>query len=314
MQTLQYLRKTHGDYKYASLLHTISDVDFDFEALGQALDCQRDFYGVGILYSEDQREYVVRQPRSAASVKYVIVTKVPHISKDVAAASLKDAITSPSLGKEITSAALSCGGLLLTIGAAVLGIGAIPFTLGTSSAMVALAVAGTSATLAQCGLSLYRIYDINENNGENTAWLDSQQWYLTTSCILDVISVASAGAALRDILITYRTMRAASSLKVSQWLRSLPRQDRARITEHIMRTQNPGISNKAIKSFIAIGKYPKRFPTEGLQKTLQVQLLNSLNSMSAFSGSAIGGVINPPRSIFDSGDYVVGMLQSIEVF
>lgn len=110
MQTLQYLRKTRGDYKYASLLHTISDVDFDFEALGQALDCQRDFYGVGILYSEDQREYVVRQSRSAASAKYVIVTKVPHISKDVAAASIKDAISSPSLGKEITSAALSCGG------------------------------------------------------------------------------------------------------------------------------------------------------------------------------------------------------------
>ncbi|MFO6299420.1 hypothetical protein [Rahnella selenatireducens] len=81
-----------------------------------------------------------------------------------------------------------------------------------------------------------------------------------------------------------------------------------------MRTQNPGISNKVIKSFIAIGKYPKRFPTEGLQKTLQVQLLNSLNSMVAFSGSAIGGILNTPRSILDSGEYVVGMLQSIEVF
>ena len=57
MPTLQYFRQTCGDYKYASLLHTISDVDFDSEARGQALDCQRDFDGVGIIYSEDQREY-----------------------------------------------------------------------------------------------------------------------------------------------------------------------------------------------------------------------------------------------------------------
>ncbi len=314
MPTLQYFRQTRGDYKYASLLHTISDVDFDFEALGQALDCQRDFYGVGIIYSEDQREYVVRQPRNAVSVKYVIVTKTPHINKDVAAASLKDAISTPSLSKEITSTVLSCGGLLLTIGAAIVGTGAVPFTLGASSAMVALAISGTAATATQCVLGLYRIYDINSNNAENTVWLDSQQWYLTTSCILDIMSVASAGAALKDVLITYRAMRASSSLKVSQWLRSLPRQDRARITKEIMRIQNPGISNKAIKSFIAIGKYPKRFPNEGLQKTLQVQLMNGLNSMAAFSGSAIGGVLNSPASILDSGEYVVGMLQSIEVF
>ncbi|QLK59734.1 hypothetical protein GE278_02555 [Enterobacteriaceae bacterium Kacie_13] len=314
MPTLQYFRQTRGDYKYASLLHTISDVDFDFEALGQALDCQRDFYGVGIIYSEDQKEYVVRQPRNAVSVKYVIVTKVPHINKDVAAASLKDAISTPSLSKEITSTVLSCGGLLLTIGAAIVGTGAVPFTLGASSGMVALAVAGTIATTAQCVNGIVRVVDMTTNEGEITTWLDSQQWYLTTSCILDIMSVASAGAALKDVLITYRAMRASSSLKVSQWLRSLPRQDRARITKEIMRIQNPGISNKAIKSFIAIGKYPKRFPTEGLQKTLQVQLLNSLNSMAAFSGSAIGGVLNSPASILDSGEYVVGMLQSIEVF
>lgn len=314
MQTLQYLTKTRGDFKYARLLHTISDVDFDFEALGQALDCQRDFYGVGILYSEEQREFIVRKPTNAALVKYVIVTKVPHINKEVAAASLKKTVSSPSLSKEITSAALSCGGLLLTIGAAVVGTGAIPFTAGASSPMVALAIAGAIATTAQCINGIVRVVDITKNESEITTWLDSQQWYLTTSCILDVISLASAGGALKDVLIAYRTMRATSSLKVSQWLRSLPRQDRARITEHIMRTQNPGISNKVIKSFIVIGKYPKRFPTEGLQKTLQVQLLNSLNSMVAFSGSAIGGVLNSPGSILDSGEYVVGMLQSIEVF
>lgn len=302
-----------GDFKIASLLHTITDVDFDFDALANALDCTRDLYGVGIIYSEEQRKYVVRSPKNTRSVIYVVVTKVPHASREIAGVKIKETVASPSLGKEIASAALSCGGVLLTIGAAILGTGAIPFTAGASSVMVAVAIAGTAATATQCALGLYRVYDINTNNSENTIWLDSQKWYLATSCILDVISVASAGAALKDVLITYRTMRAASSLKASKWLKALPRQDRARITEQIMQTQNPGISRKVMKSFITIGKYPKRFPSEGLQKTLQVQLLNSLNSMTAFTGSAIGGVINSPGSLNDTGEYVVGMLQAIEV-
>lgn len=302
-----------GDFRIASILHNISFVDFDFDALANALDCTKDLYGVGIIYSEDERQYVVRPPTNTKLVAYIVVTKVFHINRDIAEKSLKEAVTSPSLSKELLSTALSCGGLLLTIGAAIVGTGAIPFTAGASTAMVAIAIGGTAATATQCVLGLYRIYDINTNAGENTTWLDSQKWYLATTSLLDVISIASAGAALKDVIITYRTMRAASSLKASHWLKTLPRQDRARITEQIMRTQNPGISNKVIKAFILTGRYPKRFPSEGLQKSLQVQLLNSLNSMTALSGSAIGGVINSPESLLDTGDYIVGMLQTLEV-
>ncbi|AVF36952.1 hypothetical protein BV494_19405 [Rahnella sikkimica] len=303
-----------GDFKIASLLHTISDVDFNFDALANALDCTKDLYGVGIIYSEDQRQYVVRSPKNTRSVIYVVVTKVPHASREIAEVKIKETVASPSLSKEIASAALSCGGVLLTIGAAILGTGAIPFTAGASSVMVALAVAGTVATATQCVLGVVRIIDITENGAEVSTWLDSQKWYSATSNILDFISVASAGAALKGVLITYRTMKAASSLRASQWLRTLPREERVRITKEIIRNKNPGISNKEIKAFIKVGKYPKRFPTDGIQKSIQVQLLNSLNSMSAFSGSALWGVINSPGNLVDTGEYVVGMMQPIEVF
>jgi DNA-binding transcriptional MerR regulator len=56
-------------------------------------------------------------------------------------------------------------------------------------------------------------------------------------------------------------------------VKSYPRQDRARLTELIIRAQNPGISNKEIKALIRAGLYPKRFPTG----PVQVELTDNLD-------------------------------------
>lgn len=196
----------------------------------------------------------------------------------------------------------------------VAGSAAAPLTAGGSSVLVAIGYAGTAATGLQCINGLYRIYDLVENGGENVTWLDSQEWYIATSTSLDVISLVSAGGALKEAIATWRAMKSISSLKATEWLKSYPRQDRARLTELIIRAQNPGISNKEIKAVIRAGFYPKRFPTGPVQVELTRQLGQVVTSAAAFAGSAISGAIAAPGNIPRTGKYIVGTIQSLAVF
>lgn len=194
------------------------------------------------------------------------------------------------------------------------GTAATPLTAGGSGVLVAIGYAGTLATGLQCVNGLYRIYDLVENGGENVAWLDSQEWYVATSTSLDVISLASAGGALKEAVSTWRAMKSVSSLKATEWLKNYPRQDRARLTELIIRAQNPGISNKEIKALIRAGLYPKRFPTGPVQIELTRQLGQVVTSAAAFTGSAVSGVVASPGNIPRTGKYIIGTIQSLAVF
>jgi hypothetical protein len=201
---------------------------------------------------------------------------------------------------------------------------AVPLTAGASGALVALGYAGAAATGLQCINGLYRLYDLVENGGEDVAWLDSQGWYNATSTALDLISLASAGGVLKEVVTTWRAMKSVSSLKASQWLKEYPRQDRKRLTELIIKLQNPGISNKEIKALIRAGIYPKRFPVEPVQVELTRQLGNLVTSAAALAGSAVSGVVASPGNIPKTGRYIadgipkasryiVGTIQSLAV-
>ena len=166
----------------------------------------------------------------------------------------------------------------------------------------------------QCVNGIYRVYDLVENAGENVAWLDSQDWYVATSTSLDLISLACVGGALKEALATWRAMKSVSSLKATEWLRNYPRQDRARLTELIIRAQNRGITNKELKAAIRAGLYPKRFPVEPVQKELVKQLAQVVTSAAAMAGSAVSGIIAAPGNVPRTGRYIVGTIQSLAVF
>jgi len=293
--------------------------DFDFAALGAAMDCNRDFAQAGIIYAEGANRYLVRPNKrhpngQSGVVTHVIVTKYPaHATKSSVGKSLSDAVSAKSLGPEVASTVLSCGAMLITAGVIATGSAAVPLTGGASSLLVAIAYAGATATTLQCVNGVYRLYDLVDNGGHKVEWFDSQGWYNATSTALDLISLASAGGALKEAVATWRAMKSVSSLKATQWLQAYPRQDRARLTEQIIRAQNPGISNKEIKAAIRAGLYPKRFPIEPVQVELARQLSNVVTSAAALAGSAVSGVIASPGNIPKSARYVIGTIQSLAV-
>lgn len=262
--------------------------------------------------------YLVRPSRRYSNsihsqVTHIVISKVNERSISSSELSVKKTINSSSLGTEIASTALSCGGALLTLGVFIFGVGATPITAGASTPFAILGYAGAVATAAQCVNGAIRLYDIEFNDSQLTNWFDSESWYTSTCTILDVISLAAAGGALADVVKTYKQMKAISSLKAVDWLKSWPRQDRARLTEIIIKTQNPGISNKEIKALIRAGAYPNRYPIESVQRELKKQLISALSSSTAFMGSSVNGVIRSPDSIPKAGDYVIGTIQSFAV-
>lgn len=294
--------------------------DFNFKALGAAMDCTRAFYQAGIVYFDGHQRYLVRPSQrhpngQSGVVSHVIVTKViSHPSAYSAGKALTEAVSFNSMGTEIASTVISCGAMIITGAVMVAGTAATPLTAGGGSVLAAIGYAGTVASGLQCINGLYRVYDLVENGGENITWLDSQEWYVATSTSLDVISLASAGGALKEAIATWRAMKSVSSLKATEWLKSYPRQDRARLTELIIRTQNPGISNKEIKAVIRAGLYPKRFPVAPIQKELSRQLGQVVTSAASLAGSAVSGVIAAPANIPRTGKYIVGTIQSLAVF
>ena len=64
---------------------------------------------------------------------------------------------------------------------------------------------------------------------------------------------------------------------------------------------------------IRAGEYPGRYSTESLHRELIKQLINTKTSAMVVSGSAVSGVIHSPGSIATSGEYVFGLLQSVDI-
>ena len=302
-------------YEWSRLLGHTKGTDFNFHALGEALDCQRDFYGAGIIYNDGYRSFLVRSSNRSPGpnqITHVIVTKTTQLSREGMEQSITEAVKDPSIGTEIASTALSCGAVILTAAAWLVSMTAVPFTAGMSTPLAVLTTAGTIATGAQCLNGLWRLYDINTNGGQTVEWVDTQGWYTATSTVLDLVSLASVAGPLKEAVMTYKVMKANSSMKVIEWLKRYSRMERVRLTEAIIKQLNPGISNKAIKAMIRTGKYPRRYPTESLHAELIKQLIGAMTSVMAVSGSAISGVIHSPGSVKNSGEYVFGLLQSVD--
>ncbi|EAX6604040.1 hypothetical protein BH012_22460, partial [Salmonella enterica] len=293
------------DYEFSRMLGQTDSPDFDFQQLINAIDCQKDLYGAGIIYNDGMHSYLVRPSKYFAKsgqqrVTHIVITKLVRSSQTEISKSIKETVQKPSIKEELISTGLSCGALLLTGLASVICTGAAPITGGASAPLAVMAYAGTAATGLQCSIGLLRLYDIEKNDGHRVAWVDQQNWYKATMAALDMVSLASLAGPLKEAVATYKVMKSASSMRVIEWLKRYPRMERVRLTQAIIKHMNPGISNKAMKAMIQAGRYPKRFPTDAFHKLLKKQVITAVTSSMAVYGSIDSGIIH------SSGEYALG--------
>lgn len=212
---------------------------------------------------------------------------------------------------ELLSTGLSCGAAVLSWIVVGGSSAAIPVSGGTSTAITVLAYGAATASSLQCGNSAYRLFNETDYGDPSiNRWLDSQDWYNHTTTALDVISVtggiASAGATLKTVLQLNK-----SGTPFKEAIKGLSRQERKRLTEEIIRANNPGISNRILKSLVAAGKYPKRFKNIDISNTLRLQLKDAIGASLSFAGSTSGGVIRDPQRI---PNFIIGIIEEFDVY
>lgn len=173
----------------------------------------------------------------------------------------------------------------------------MPFSGGTSTALTVLAYSATLASGAQCANGGYRTYKLYTSGTEQLDWLDSQEWYVYSGLALDTISVAGGVGASYTSIKTVMTLRKAAPHKsIFNILNGLQRQERKRLTEELIRLQNPGISNKALKEMIRTGMVPKRFKQTQITASMRSQVIDLLGAGASLIGSGLSGIINKTGS------------------
>lgn len=212
---------------------------------------------------------------------------------------------------ELLSTGLSCGAAVLSWIVVTGSSAAIPVSGGASTVITVLAYGAATASSLQCGNSVIRL--VNETDlgsPEFNRWLDSQEWYNHTLTALDGISlaggVASVGATLKTVLQLRKT---GTTYKAA--LEGLSRQERKRLTEDIIRAENPRISNRVLKSLVSAGQYPKRFKNIDISNTLRLQLKDAIGASLSFAGSATGGIIRNPNRV---PDFIIGIVEEFDVY
>ncbi len=280
----------------------------------QRVDRIRDLQNTRVVYFSGQTITELRPhpPLCKDRYKTVVIRKL-HNAQEVT--TLQHPRTSKQndgrFFNELVSAGLSCGAAVLSWVVVTGSSAAIPVSGGASTAITVLAYGAATASSIQCGNSVIRL--VNETDlgsPEVNRWLDSQDWYNHTLTALDAVSIAggiaSAGATLKTILQLRRT---GTSFKEA--LKGLSRQERKRLTEDIIRANNPGISNRILKSLVASGKYPKRFKSIEISNSLRLQLKEAVGASLSFAGSATGGIIRSPERV---PDFIIGIVEEFDVY
>lgn len=268
----------------------------DLPELYRTIDAIPAIVGAGVVHiGSDYQVTVLREfvPLCSIRPKRVIVREVagPAMSADEYAQLAASSSRESQLWKEASGMALSCGGAVLGIYVAKAGVAAAPLSAGSSLAVTYIAYTAAAASGVQCINGLWRTYKELTNPAEND-YYDSLNWYQTMSLALDGISLVGAGSASFVTVRTVMTIKHATGRNLTDILRHMSRQDRAKLTNEILRLQNPRHPREIIRLKQLAGKLPKRFSNPQLRQDILLQLGDQLGAILAVTGSSLSGNIN----------------------
>jgi len=211
---------------------------------------------------------------------------------------------------ELLSAGLSCGAATLSWVVVTGGSVAAPVTFGSSTVIIVLGVGAAGASGLQCINSAMRLFNESMGNSEENSRLDSLEWYSSTSTALDILSIAGGIAAAGVTIKMAFSLRKTTGKGFKEILKQLNRHERKRITEEVIRAQNPHISNKTLKLMVNAGQYPKRYSHFEINNSVRLQLKDALGAAFSFTGSATSGVIRSPSKIPEMGIAIMEEFES----
>lgn len=276
--------------------------NFSADQFLASIDKNVELHGLRVVFFDGQHMHMLREGPPWCGPDLMTVVIKPDLGQATLSSAEAAQTRDGRFYGELLGGVLSCGAA--TIGWVVIAgsSAAAPVTGGGSTFIAALAWGGTLASSAQCGNSVYRLYNEAVKPSDND-WLDSQHWYTSTSKALDLISLLGAATAVSATVRLALLARRTTGKTMTEVLKGLSRHERKRLTEEIIRMENPGISNKLLKQMVRAGTYPVRFTEMQISNAVRLQLKDALGAAFSFSGSVSSGVAR---------DFVVGLAKSFE--
>lgn len=186
---------------------------------------------------------------------------------------------------------LACGGAVMTFVVAKGGIAAAPFSAGTSLTLSYVAYTGMVASGAQCFNSVWRTRNELTNPAKND-YYDTLRWYQAMTTALDGISLVGAGASTFATVKTVIAIRSSTGRNVTDILRPMSRQERAKLTDEVLRLRNPRHPREVIRLKQLAGQLPRRYSNPELRLGILTQIKDQLNAALSITGSAVSGNVN----------------------
>lgn len=258
-----------------------------------AIDADPNIVGAGVVYiDKDFNVIVLRefQPICSIRPKKLLLRETPRYTSP--AQYINQVTSNPRESRVVAESigmGLSCAGAIIGWVVMLSGAAAVPFSAGASTVVAVAGYAAAGASTAQCLNGGMRVYNEVHAPERNDA-LDDAGWYQAASTSLDMISLAGAGAAALSTVRLLK-MRQAAVGNTGDLLRTLNRAERKRLTEELLRAQNPEITRRMLKYAQRSGELPTRLSSTQIRQATLHQIRDSIGATLAFTGSAQSGVI-----------------------
>ena len=268
----------------------------DLPKLYRTIDADPGIVGAGVVHiGSDYQVTVLREfvPLCSIRPKRVILREVsgPVMTGEEYAQLAAGSPRESQLWREASGMALSCAGAAIGIVVAKAGIATAPLSAGSSLTVSYIAYTAAAASGVQCANGLWRTYKELTNPAEND-YYDSLSWYQTMTLALDGISLVGAGSTTFVTIKTVMMVKSTTGRDLTDILRRMSRQERAKLTNEVLRLQNPRHPREMIRLKQLAGKLPKRFSNAQIRQDILIQIADQLAGAFAVAGSVLSGNIN----------------------
>lgn len=268
----------------------------DLPKLYQTIDADPAIVGAGVVHiGSDYQVTVLREFVPLCSVRPKRVILRETVEQAVTAEDYAQQVASSpresQLWREASGMALSCGGAVISFVVAKAGIAAAPFSGGASLALTYVSYAGLAASGGQCFNGVWRTRNELTNPAKND-YYDTLAWYQAMTVALDGISLVGAGASTVATVRTVMAIKRSTGREMTDILRPMSRQERAKLTDEVLRLNNPRHPREIIRLKQLAGQLPRRYSNPELRLRIITQIKDQVSATLAITGSVLFGNIN----------------------
>ncbi|WPN21555.1 NAD synthetase [Pseudomonas marginalis] len=264
----------------------------DLRRLFSVIDSDPVLIGAGVVYIDEVFNGVVlREFQAICSVQpiKVVLREAPRYVGPVEFKRMLEHEPRESrLVAEAMNTAVTCAGALLSWHVIYTGIALMPFTAGASVVISFIGTAVTVASLFQCAAGAYRtvneVWDPQRNDR-----LDSNAWYEGMMVALDAVSLLGVATSAVTTVKVINLAKRATGKSLREVLRGLSRQERAKLTDELLRIQDPRLTPKLLKLKQAAGNAPKRIPAAQIKPITTTHRNDAFAAALGLTGSAMSG-------------------------